>query len=183
MFSEILQRSQTVFLDNANLIKKLNFPRLCLPVIVVLNAWVNFLIILAIFLAFLILTGLFPGWPLLAIVPVLALQTLLAIGLGVVIGILNVFFRDVGQLFNIALQLWFWVTPVIYPLAILPEWARSLVALNPMAAVVGAYQTIFVSAAWPQWLSLLPAAIWAIAACALALALFRSRSGEMVDEL
>jgi lipopolysaccharide transport system permease protein len=150
---------------------------------VVLNAWVNFLIILTIFLLFLILTGLFPGWPLLAIVPVLALQTVLAIGLGVIVGILNVFFRDVGQLFNIALQLWFWVTPVIYPLTILPDWARALVMLNPMTAVVTAYQSIFVSAAWPQWLSLVPAAIWAIVVCILALALFRSRAGEMVDEL
>jgi lipopolysaccharide transport system permease protein len=126
LFSEIISRGQNVFLENANLIKKLNFPRLCLPVIVVFNAWLNFLIIFLLFLVFLIFVNRLPGLPLLAIIPLLAIQTLLGIGIGITVGVLNVFFRDVGHLVGIVLQFWFWLTPVIYPLAALPEWARSL---------------------------------------------------------
>lgn len=183
MFSEILVRSQTVFLDNANLIKKLNFPRLCLPLIVVLNAWVNFLIIFGLFLLFLIFVKQFPGWPIFAALPVLLIQTALAIGLGMAIGVLNVFFRDVGHLFGIVLQFWFWFTPIIYPLSALPEWARAMVQYNPMTAVVAAYQTIFISGSWPHWLSLWPAATCGVIACILGLMLFRNHAGEMVDEL
>ena len=62
LFAEITGRAQTVFIENANLIKKLNFPRICLPVVVILNAGLNFAIIFSLFTAFLILTGNFPGW-------------------------------------------------------------------------------------------------------------------------
>jgi lipopolysaccharide transport system permease protein len=183
LFSEILLRSQNVFLENANLIKKLNFPRLCLPIIVVLNAWVNFVIIFALLLLFLILTNHFPGWPLLAMLPILFIQTAFAIGLGMTVGVLNVFFRDVGHLVGIVLQFWFWFTPIIYPLTTLPEWARGFVQLNPMTPAVAAYQTILLNGSWPQWLSLWPAALCSVIACALGLTLFRNHASEMVDEL
>lgn len=183
LFSEILMRSQSVFLENANLIKKISFPRLCLPVIVVLNAWINFSIIFLLFLALLLLSGSYPGWSAFATIPLLLLQTALAIGLGIILGVLNVFFRDVGHLFGIVLQFWFWLTPVVYPLAILPDWVRGLVELNPMTAIISAYHNIFVYGQWPAWLSLLPAILSAAALCVIGLTLFRRRAGEMIDEL
>jgi len=125
LFAEIVSRSQTVFIENANLLKKLSFPRLCLPVMLTLSAMVNFAIIFSIFLIFLILTNSFPGWIILAMIPVLILQILFAAGLGMVIGVLNVFFRDVGQLFSVILQFWFWLTPIIYPIDILPAVVQS----------------------------------------------------------
>lgn len=183
LFAEITGRGQAVFIENANLIKKLQFPRLCLPVIVALNALVNFGIIFGLFTVFLILSGNFPGWPFLALAPVLAVMILFAIGLGMILGVLNVFFRDVGQFFNIALQFWFWFTPIVYTPAALSEPVRPLLRLNPMAAVTGAFQTILVNGQWPQWGSLLPVSALALLCCALGLQLFRKRAGEMVDEL
>ena len=66
--------AQTVFLDNGNMIKKLNFPRICLPAITVLNALVNFAITFSIFLIFLVLTHNFPGWVALCALPILLVQ-------------------------------------------------------------------------------------------------------------
>lgn len=183
LFAEIVARAQNVFIDQANLIKKISFPRICLPLIVVLNALVNFGIIFGLFTLFLIVSGNFPGWVFFAIVPVLAVQVLLAIGLGIVAGVLNVFFRDVGQFVTIALQFWFWFTPIVYPASILPESVRPMLAYNPMAAVVDAYQTILVKGSAPDWLALGPVALLAAFLCVLGLRLFRKRSGEMVDEL
>jgi lipopolysaccharide transport system permease protein len=77
-FSETVTRTQNVFLDNANLLKKISFPRLCLPVIVVANASLNFLIIFGLFTLFLLVSGSFPGLPYLAVIPVLCLQVLFA---------------------------------------------------------------------------------------------------------
>ncbi len=183
LFSEILARSQNVFLENANLLKKISFPRICLPVIVVLNALLNFAIIFGLFTAFLILSGQFPGAVFLLLLPVIALQVLLALGLGMVLGVLNVFFRDVGQFFTIFLQFWFWLTPIVYPASIVPESVREAMKFNPMAALIQACQDILVAGRAPAWGDLLPGAVLALALCALGLHLFRRRAGEMVDEL
>jgi lipopolysaccharide transport system permease protein len=183
LFAEITTRSQTVFIENAGLIKKLQFPRLCLPVIVVLNAGINFAIIFGLFTAFLLLSSTFPGWVYVDIFPVLLVQVVFSIGLGIILGVLNVFFRDVGQFFTILLQFWFWFTPVVYPIAALPESVREALKWNPMAGVIGAYQNILVHGQAPDWASLLPALLLGLAFCAFGLRLFRKRVGEMVDEL
>ncbi|UVE17951.1 ABC transporter permease [Pseudomonas sp. LS44] len=182
-FAEVIGRSQAVFLEHANLIKKLSFPRICLPLIVVLNASVNFAIIFALFLGFLLVTDNFPGWAVLGVLPVLLIQIALSIGLGIILGVLNVFFRDVGQFVGILLQFWFWFTPIVYPLAVLPERVQGWLQLNPMVALIAAYQGIFVYGRWPDWQSLWPSAVLAIVLCLLGMRLFRKRSGEMVDEL
>jgi lipopolysaccharide transport system permease protein len=183
LFAEMLSRSQTMFLDNANLLKKISFPRIILPIIVVANAGLNFVIVFSLFLAFLVVSSNYPGWVVLAMLPILALQIAFAMGLGMVLGVLNVFFRDVGQFFGIFLQFWFWFTPIVYPINILPEQIKPLMALNPMVSIVSAYQGILVNHQWPQWATLLPTALLSAALCLLGLHLFKKNVGEMVDEL
>lgn len=183
LFAEITSRAQNMFLEHANLLKKLSFPRLCLPVTVVANAGLNFAIVFGLFTAFLILSGNFPGWAYLGLLPVLAIQIAFSIGLGISLGVLNVFFRDVGQFFGIFLQFWFWLTPIVYPVTILPEALRPLMSYNPMATLIAAYQTILVSGQWPNWQTLWPIALLSLLLCALGFRLFRKHAGEMVDEL
>lgn len=182
-FTEVVTRCQTVFLEHANLLKKLSFPRICLPVVVLASASFNFVIILAIFLFFLLVSGSWPGFPLLAFFVVLAVQIALATGLGIVLGVLNVFFRDVGHLFSIVLQFWFWATPIVYPLGILSERIRPWVERNPMTPLMSAYQQIFTRGEWPAWQPLIPTVLTAAVLCLFALLLFQRRAGEMVDEL
>lgn len=183
LFAEVTGRSISMFLDNANLLKKLNFPRLCLPITVVLTACLNFTIVFSLFTAFLVVSGNFPGWPILAMLPILAIQIALAVGVGITLGTLNVFFRDVGQLFGIVLQFWFWLTPVVYSVNVLPEQIKPLMALNPMTHLVSAYQTILVHAQWPNWQSVWPVAVLSVLLCTFGLRLFRRHAGDMVDEL
>jgi len=183
LFAEISTRSQNMFLDHANLLKKISFPRLCLPVTVVANALLNFGIVFGLFTLFLLLTGNFPGWAMLALLPLLALLVAFAAGLGMVLGVLNVFFRDVGQFFGVLITFWFWLTPIVYPLAILPAEAQALMAYNPLAAYMAAVQGVLVQGLWPHWGSLAYLALLSAALCLLGLRLFRRRAGEMVDEL
>jgi lipopolysaccharide transport system permease protein len=183
LFAEITGRSQTVFLENANLIKKLQFPRICLPIIVVLNALVNFAIVFGLFTLFLIITGHFPGLTFAAMIPVLLIQIMFSIGLGMTLGVLNVFFRDVGQFFTILLQFWFWFTPIVYPVTTLPPSVRDALAWNPMVALMVSYQNILLYGKVPDWKSLVPVTLLAIGFCILGMKLFRKRAGEMVDEL
>jgi lipopolysaccharide transport system permease protein len=183
LFSEITTRAQNVFLENANLLKKISFPRTILPIVVLSNALLNFAIVSFLFLVFLIISGNFPGWVIFAVIPILILQIIFAMGLGMVLGLLNVFFRDVGQFFGIFLTFWFWLTPIVYPITILPESIRPYLAINPMAPVIAGYQIIFVNQILPDWSSLWPTVLLSGLLCLLGFHLYINRVGEMVDEL
>lgn len=183
LFAEITSRSQSMFLDNANMLKKLSFPRITLPLIVVLNAVLNFAIILGLFFVFLLISDAWPGWVSLALVPILLIQIILASGLGMVLGVLNVFFRDVGQFFGIFLQFWFWLTPIVYPANILPQSVKAWLALNPMYPLINSYQGIFVQGLWPDWASLAAPLALGLLLCFAGLRLFQRHGGDMVDEL
>ncbi|MCX9158405.1 ABC transporter permease [Niveibacterium sp. 24ML] len=183
LFAEIVTRAQTVFIENANLLKKLSFPRMCLPVIVVLSAGVNFCIVFFLFTLFLIVSGNFPGVPYLAVIPLTAILVAFSVGLGVSLGVLNVFFRDIGQFFGIFITFWFWLTPIVYPASTVPDSVRSFLAWNPMAGLIESYQKVFVAGQWPEWQRLWPAGVVGVMLCLLGLGLFRRHAGEIVDEL
>lgn len=183
LFTETVTRCTGVFVENGNLLKKQSFPRICLPAIVVATALINFVIILALFLAFLALTGQLPGLPLLGVVPLIAIQTILATGLGVLLGVANVFYRDVTPGIAIVLQFWFWLTPIIYPLSIVPPAMQGFIEANPATAIARGYQDIFVLNRWPDWPSLAGPALLALVAAMAGFRFFRTRAGDMVDEL
>ena len=183
LFAEIVSKCTSMFVESSALLKKLNFPRICLPMIVLGSAWLNFGIIFSIFLTFLAFSGNFPGWSVITIVPVLVLETALAASLGIILGVLNVFFRDVTQITSIVLQFWFWLTPIVYTQSILPANVLPLVNMNPMSTFASSYQGIIMHGTQPQWSSFLPLMLATVILSALAILLFRARVGEMVDEL
>ena len=144
---------------------------------------VDFSIVFSLFTFFLIVSGNFPGWSYFALLPVFIILIAFSAGLGITLGILNVFFRDIGQLFGVILQFWFWFTPIVYPASILPDAVRRFLILNPMAGIIESCQQILVFGKWPNWCSLLPVMLLALVLCFYGWRLFRKRSGEIVDEL
>ena len=102
---------------------------------------------------------------------------------GIIAGVLNVFFRDVGQFVNILLQFWFWFTPIVYSTATLPKSVQPWIKLNPMTPLANAYQGIFVYRQEPDWHAVWPVAVLGACLCLIAFLLFRRRAGEIVDEL
>ncbi|MDD5175807.1 MAG: ABC transporter permease [Sterolibacterium sp.] len=183
LFAESIGRMTSVFLEYGNLIKKAQFPKVCLPAIALLAASFNFVAAFAIFLVFLTMIGAFPGWLLLPFAAVLAVQLALAAGLGVMLGTLNVFFRDIGQATTVGLQFWFWLTPIVYPLAVVPQWLQDGLRFNPMVPIVTAYQRMLVNGAPPELAPLVYPAVLALLLAALGYRLFRLHGGEMADEL
>ena len=183
LFAEMLGRLNNVFLEHGNLIKKANFPRICLPAIVAMSALLNFGIVFGLYLAFLALIGHWPGWLLLAVVPLLALQVLFTLGLGIFLGTLNVFFRDVGQFTGIVVQFWFWLTPIVYVFDSMPAAARNVLQYNPLQPLIVAYQGIFLNQRLPDFASLASLAVLTAFFLILGARFFLSRVGELVDEL
>jgi lipopolysaccharide transport system permease protein len=182
-FSEIANKCQNVFLDNAEVIKKIKFPRLCLVVVIIVDSVITLSIFMLLFFTFLVLSGNFPGLVVLSFIPVVLVLLLFVVGLGICVGVLNVFFRDVGQLFQIILQFWFWLTPIVYPIHIIPEHYRFIFSLNPMTTIVTSSQQIFVYGRVPDYEALGYVAVLSLALCMLALRLYRRRCDEMVEEL
>lgn len=185
-FAESLGKLQSVFVVNANLIKKAAFPRICLPLIAVGTASVNFCVIFGLFLAFMLLSGNWPGWAILALVPALLVQIVLTLGLGMLAATLNVFFRDVSQLVTVGLLFWFWLTPIVYPLTVLPAWVQDWLWLNPFAVLVHHYQHIVLYGTPPALQAWQHLAGWAVVSLLLLLwgwKVYRARAPEMADEL
>ena len=151
-FASSLTSSTGSIVNNANLIKKVYFPREILPIVEVLSNLVNFLVALLVLFAMLLAFD-FPLRPALALLPVIILaQVLFTVGMGLLLSTANVFYRDTQHILEVVLQAWFFLTPIFYSITTLPEramlagipfdvrlWMRRL---NPMASLVASYQDI-----------------------------------------
>jgi lipopolysaccharide transport system permease protein len=183
LFSEIVNRCLTLFVDNANILKKLAFPRVALPCIVVGSAVVNnLLLFLAVLLIFGVL-GHVPGSALLALPLIMAVTIAFALGLGLGLGVLNVFIRDIGQVVPVVMQFLYWFTPVVYMANIIPEEFRPWLSLNPLVPIVTAYHDVLLYNRVPDFASLLNVMLAAVVLLVVSLVVFRKANAEMVDQL
>lgn len=183
LFSETISRFLTLFVDSGNLMKKMAFPRICLPIIAAGTMLVNnLLLLLAIFAVFAAL-GHFPGVTALWLPLLIALTLGLAVGIGMILGVLNVFMRDIGQVVPVILQALFWLTPVVYVLTALPDRYHEWFRLNPLYPLVTSYQNVLVFGKPPLWGELGWLCVVAVASVLVALVVFRRASPEMVDVL
>lgn len=183
LFSEIVNRCLTLFIDNANIIKKLSFPRIALPFIVVGSALVNNVLL---FLAILVIFGILghvPGTALFALPMLMGITIGLGLGIGLALGVMNVFIRDIGQVVPVVMQFLYWLTPVVYMAHIIPEEFRGWLAFNPLVPIVMAYHEVLLYDRVPDLGALLPVAIAALVLLVVSLLLFRKASAEMVDQL
>ena len=180
---EGIQRSAVSITDNANVVKKLRFPSELLVLAVVLTALLHEVIAAAVFLLVLLVMGEI-GWgglPMLLLI--LPVQVALTLGLGLGLGALHVFFRDIGQILGLVLMGWFYFTPIVYPLNLVPDSLQPLIELNPLTALVGLYRQALLGTS-PAWVD----GTWTlVAASAVVLAsglwLFRRLKPGFVDEI
>lgn len=183
LFSEIINRCLNLFIEQGNLMKKMSFPRITLPCIVIGSCLLNYVLLFIAMLAIFALLGHQFSFDMLWLLPLTITLVTLALGIGLTLGILNVFLRDIGQVVPIILQVWFWFTPIVYPESIIPEGYRHLMNLNPMYPIVSAYHKILVYNETPQLSTIAIISVIALAILLLSLFLFRRASSEMVDVL
>ena len=142
-FSSAMLESSNVLVAGGNLIKKVLFPAEVLPIVTVLAGLVHFCLGLPILAAFLIYYRV-PVTPadLLWFPVIVAIQLVLTVGLALLVSALTVHFRDVRDLLANLLTLWFFATPIIYPITQAPERVRRLLNLNPFTHLAVAYQEV-----------------------------------------
>lgn len=141
-FTSSVQISSTCIVANANLVKKIYFPRMILPISVSCVGLINYFFGLCVTIPALIITGV-RITPWIALLPVIMLvQFLFTTGLCLALSALYVRFRDLEHIVGILLTAWFYVTPIVYDAAAFPENIRKILALNPMTQFVDAYRAV-----------------------------------------
>lgn len=183
LFSEILNRCIDVFINNASLLQKLVFPKIALPLIVTGTALIDNLVLLLVILGVFAVLGHFTPATLPWLVPLTVITILLALGLGLILGILNVFIRDVSQMMPIVMQFLFWFTPVVYPAEIVPHTLQGLLQFNPLYHLITAYHDVLAYGQAPALSWLVALGIAGVGLVTLAALLFRRAAPEMVDAL
>jgi lipopolysaccharide transport system permease protein len=140
LFADSLSRSSLSVVNDANLIKKIYFPRLLIPISNVLVPLVDFVCAFGIMFVMLLWFGVLPTARLLAIPIFLLLALATSFGVSLWLSALNVKYRDVKQTIPFVSQIWFYASPVIYPISMVPEAWRHLYSLNPMTGVVEGFR-------------------------------------------
>lgn len=139
-FSQSLTRASTSLVNSSHLITKIYFPRLVIPLSGVFSGLVDFAISFAVLLILMLLYGVTPTVRMLLLPALLLLALVTALGFGLWLSALNVKYRDVGYLLPFLIQIWMYLTPVVYGSALIPERYRFLLSLNPMTGVVEGFR-------------------------------------------
>ena len=184
-FSASLNSSTRTLLDNTMLIRSVYFPRTTLPVAGVVANSVHLLMALCVLEVSLIAFGHVPGPSILLVLPATLLLMAMVSGMGMILAVGNVFYRDVSQLVEILLLAWFYASPIIYPLGrgLVPPSVESVVRFNPIAGLLEIYHACLYSGEWPAgwaWLSLVA---WTAFFLAVGTAVFRRAEPVVVKEL
>jgi lipopolysaccharide transport system permease protein len=140
-FANAIGNSGNSLVGNANLITKVYFPRVIIPGAAVMAGLVDFAIAFVILILLMIYYGVMVTWSVLMFPLLVVLTTLLALGLGMWLSALNVKYRDVRFALPFLIQLWMFVSPVIYPASFLPAKLRWLLSLNPMTGIIEGYRS------------------------------------------
>lgn len=147
-FADCLNSTSNTFVSNAHIFGKVYFPRLTVPVSVVISNLISFGIQFLLFLGFFLYywqnsSAIHPQ-PVLLLLPILIIQmAALGLGFGIIVSSMTTKYRDLTQLVGFGVQLWMFATPVVYPVSSLPEKWRFILVLNPMAPVIEAFRYAF----------------------------------------
>jgi lipopolysaccharide transport system permease protein len=185
-FAECLNRSAGTFINNASIFGKVYFPRLCVPVSVVMSNIIKFGIQFALFLGFLAYyyaRG-FPIHPnaLVLLTPVLVLiMAALGLGTGIIVSSLTIRYRDLQVLITFGVQLAMYATPVILPLSKVPEKYRWLVLANPMSALIETFRYAFLGSGTFDPSTLLYSAVATVVILAVGIVLFNHVERTFMD--
>ncbi len=153
-FTTVVNQSTGVIIANGNILKKVYFPRIILPISVVASAAINFVISTIIILLFILFSGMGFSKYLIFYPVILIIQCILSLGISFIVSSITVYLRDLEHLINIALMMLFYATPIAYSNNSIPEAFKNIMNLNPMAHIIEAYRAIFYYKQMPDLVSL-----------------------------
>ena len=178
-----IQSGATSVVSNSDLIKKIYFPRIVLPISIVSAAFINMLFSMIIMLGALLYSGIGISQYILYFPLLLILLYCLGLGLSFIVSALNVYLRDLEHILGILLMSLFYVTPIIYPVEMVPDKFISWMKLNPMLHMVMAFQDILYYKRNPDFQTLLVIMISSMVIIVIGYIIFQKLQRNFVEEL
>src|SRR6266498_875078 len=181
LFAHALTESSNSLIANERLITKVYFPRLIVPIAAVLGGLVDFVVAFVILLGMMAYYKIVPTWAIVTLPAFILLAIMTALGVGLRLSALNVQYRDVRYTINFLIQIWLFVTPVVYPSSIIPAAWRPLYGLNPMAGVVEGFRWALLGKSEPPGVLLAVSVVMVMLILIGGLYYFRRMEQEFAD--
>lgn len=149
-FSQAITRSGASLVSSANLVTKVYFPRVLLPLSMVVSPLIDFALSLLLLFGLLLYAGIPLTWKVLTLPLFVLVAMLTALGVGLILSTANVKYRDVGHAIPFLIQVWMFLSPIVYPVSLVPERWKLLYGLNPMAGVIEGFRWALLGKAAPD---------------------------------
>jgi len=180
-FSTVINRQHNIFTTRAGFIKKINVPAYTYQLSIIITEFLIFCISMSLGVLFLVIIDYPLSWNFLWLLPIMVLQVIFSFGLGVIFSLFSPFIKDLKVVVPIALQLWFWMTPIIYMKEITASKYPWILTYNPFYQYVHLYQDIFVYSKAPSLDSLVSITIISFLTIVLAAYLYRKMVSTIKD--
>ena len=167
--------------NNMNIVSKIYFPREILPLSSVIISVADLFVATSIFIPMMLFYHISISWTFVMILPLLCIQIILILGICLFASAINVFYRDIRFVVPLVLQLWMYLSPVIYPASIVPVWLRPFYFLNPMAVLIESYRKVILMNQMPDWNYLILATTMSLALLLFAYRYFKKSERVFAD--
>lgn len=182
-FSEAVRRSSVGLVGDSELIRKIYFPRLIIPVAMVIAPLADFLVGLLVLVALLAFHGVVPSTNILFAPVFLLMMLLMALAIGLWLGPINVRFRDVMHTLPFVLQVWMYASPIVYPLSMVPEKWRALYSINPMVGVIEGFRWSLLGTTRPDFAAMGLSAAATVGLLGGGIVYFRRHERSFADQI
>lgn len=181
LLASSLTSSTNVLVSNSNLITKIYFPREILVYSTIMAKMVDFLFSCIVLIFFLIIFQIPITTHILWLPLIFLIQLIFMFGISLLLAALNLFYRDIQYLLSLVLMLWMYMTPIMYPIELIPERFRFILSLNPMAVIVNAYRQVIIAHSDPNLSSLGIALVISFGVFFGGFYLFKKMEGQFAD--
>lgn len=182
-FATTISQSTSIVVGNGGILKKVYFPREILPISIVISGAINFLISCIIIFVALIVSRMGITLNILWLPIILIVQCIVTLGISFVLSALTVYIRDLEYFINVLLQLWMYVTPVLYSMDLIPQKLAKLFYVNPMVEIINAYRCIFYYQTMPNLKALAILTAIGIIGTLIGYAIFKKLEKRFAEEL
>jgi len=182
-FSTAIPQGANCILTHNTMVQKIYFPRMVLPISTVLTGFVNMLLSEIVVFIVLILSGFIPSYHVIALPVVMLVQLMFVLGIVLIVSALTVYFRDLSHILDIIVMLWFYLTPVVYSIDIIPEQFRGFIYLNPMTGIIECYRSILYYRTWPEFSMMLLAFVLGVISIVGGMVIFQRLQKGFAEEL
>lgn len=172
LFSSSLKSAINSLVTNKGLVTKVYCPRELFPLSGILVALVDYLVAASILAALMVYYGIHPTAAAFFLPVILVVQLMFSAGLGLILSVANLYFRDVKYIFEVVLSLWMFATPVVYPVHAIGGVAGALIRANPMTPIIDGYRAVLIRGELPDLVSFTAAACFSIFVCGISWLIF-----------